>query len=262
MSGSVQMDIDAFGPTVARNVIVVAIAAVIGLLALQMFGAARTASVPVAAQPAAPNDVAEAAHCSQFVELARAKYGTEWRRRLDPRDTTCAQQVQQAWERDWSPRAAPPDPVPPPTVTATVVRQAKVTAPDAKPPARDAEAHSLVAGAVVNRTITRLGSAEAAVQESTHAFNTSGRHYSRDRSDGAGDNLDDGTRDSGEQAYDESGSAQSDYGANDDQADSTRALNDEQMTDPGAPERDDEMRGPIGADDDADENDDGTSDAP
>jgi hypothetical protein len=60
--------------------------------------------VPIPVRPVASYDVAPRAHCAQFVELARAKFGSEWKRRLDPGDTVCAQQIQQAWERDWNPR--------------------------------------------------------------------------------------------------------------------------------------------------------------
>jgi len=107
MAGSIGMDIGAFRPVLTRGLIFVAVLAAVYLVASLMFGVGR--SVPV--RPVASYDAAQAAHCSQYVELARTKFGPEWKRRLDPRDTACAQQIQQAWERQWNPREALPDPV-------------------------------------------------------------------------------------------------------------------------------------------------------
>jgi len=39
------------------------------------------------------------AHCAEFIELAKAAYGVQWRARLDPGNTTCANEIQQAWEQ-------------------------------------------------------------------------------------------------------------------------------------------------------------------
>jgi hypothetical protein len=69
-------------------------------------------------------------HCAEFIELAKLAYGTTWKARLDPSDTTCANEIQQAWEQQRISRDAeaealraqqsePPaiaPPAPPPTV--------------------------------------------------------------------------------------------------------------------------------------------------
>lgn len=53
-------------------------------------------------------------HCAEFIALARANFGPDWRYRLDPRDTTCAREVQAEWDRQSSaprqPRVAEPLP--------------------------------------------------------------------------------------------------------------------------------------------------------
>lgn len=46
-------------------------------------------------------------HCDAFIALAKAKYGEQWKFRLDPRDKTCGPQVQQEWERQRIPREVP-----------------------------------------------------------------------------------------------------------------------------------------------------------
>ena len=51
-------------------------------------------------------------HCTEFIALAKARYGAEWKARLDPRDTTCVSEVQQEWERQSIPRPQPMDPTP------------------------------------------------------------------------------------------------------------------------------------------------------
>lgn len=38
-------------------------------------------------------------HCAEFIALAKATYGPDWKSRLDPSDTTCAGEIQQAWEQ-------------------------------------------------------------------------------------------------------------------------------------------------------------------
>jgi hypothetical protein len=38
-------------------------------------------------------------HCVEFIALAKATYGVQWKSRLDPSDTTCASEIQQAWEQ-------------------------------------------------------------------------------------------------------------------------------------------------------------------
>lgn len=60
-----------------------------------------------------PSTVREAAsitHCIEFIALAKAKYGAVWKDRLDPRDKTCAIEIQQEWEQQTVPRTTPAEP--------------------------------------------------------------------------------------------------------------------------------------------------------
>ena len=68
-------------------------------------------------------------HCDEFIALAKAKYGAEWKYRLDPRDNTCGSQVQQDWERHWTPRDVP---APQPLLSANDVAPQAIAMPDAK----------------------------------------------------------------------------------------------------------------------------------
>lgn len=68
-------------------------------------------------------------HCDEFIALAKAKYGAEWKYRLDPRDKTCGLQVQQEWERHWTPReVAPPQPL----LTASDLAPQAIAMPEAR----------------------------------------------------------------------------------------------------------------------------------
>ena len=58
-------------------------------------------------------------HCSQFIAVAKAAYGADWKVRLDPRDTTCAREVQQQWQNEWNARQ-PMQPLPPGTMSINV----------------------------------------------------------------------------------------------------------------------------------------------
>ena len=50
-------------------------------------------------------------HCEQFITLAKAAYGDDWRVRLDPRDATCANEITAQWQQQWLPRNLPsPEP--------------------------------------------------------------------------------------------------------------------------------------------------------
>lgn len=49
--------------------------------------------------PQADQSALSPTHCASFIELAKAAYGVQWKARLDPTDTTCASEVQQAWEQ-------------------------------------------------------------------------------------------------------------------------------------------------------------------
>jgi len=51
------------------------------------------------------------AHCAQFIAIAKAAYGANWKYRLDPRDTTCAAEVQAQWQHEWTERQ-PTTPLP------------------------------------------------------------------------------------------------------------------------------------------------------
>ncbi len=59
---------------------------------------------PTSYAPSIVRNGVSSSHCTQFIALAKARFGTDWHARLDPRDTTCAQQVQQEWQSDWNPR--------------------------------------------------------------------------------------------------------------------------------------------------------------
>jgi len=50
------------------------------------------------------NAQAVSEHCKQFVAIAKANFGANWKPRLDPRDPLCANEIQQAWERQSVPR--------------------------------------------------------------------------------------------------------------------------------------------------------------
>jgi hypothetical protein len=54
-------------------------------------------------------------HCAQFIAIAKAAYGVDWKQRLDPRDTTCAAEVQAHWQSEWNARQ-PMQPLPPGTM--------------------------------------------------------------------------------------------------------------------------------------------------
>lgn len=80
------------------------------------------------------------AHCTQFIVLAKAKFGPDWKYRLDPRDMTCAQQIQQEWEHQWNARQDPSQlqqptmpisaPVAPPTYSAPSPADARLRNPE------------------------------------------------------------------------------------------------------------------------------------
>jgi len=78
---------------------------------------------PTAVGPAEASGVSPA-HCVQFIELAKAKFGPDWKYRLDPRDTTCANAIQEQWQHEWNARN-PIQPELPPTMP--------IIAPEAPP---------------------------------------------------------------------------------------------------------------------------------
>jgi hypothetical protein len=83
-----------------------AAAAVFGLLIIYMI-AGRLVAV-VTRWPATIMEPVAASHCRQFIDLAKTAYGENWRVRLDPRDTTCDQEVKSEWERQQLTRYEPP----------------------------------------------------------------------------------------------------------------------------------------------------------
>lgn len=58
--------------------------------------------------PATVVEAVAPAHCDQFITLAKTAYGENWKVRLDPRDTTCDQDVKTEWERQKLTRYVPP----------------------------------------------------------------------------------------------------------------------------------------------------------
>ncbi|MEQ1867341.1 MAG: hypothetical protein ABL996_22105 [Micropepsaceae bacterium] len=90
-------------------------AGIVAILALLYAVFAQLERV-VARWPSVTQVSVSPSHCDEFIALAKAKYGAEWKYRLDPRDNTCGPQVQQAWERHWTPRDLPP---PQPLLTAS-----------------------------------------------------------------------------------------------------------------------------------------------
>lgn len=53
----------------------------------------------VARWPQSGHSAISPTHCAEFIDLAKAAYGVQWKSRLDPSDTTCANEIQQAWEQ-------------------------------------------------------------------------------------------------------------------------------------------------------------------
>ncbi len=80
----------------------------------------------VARWPSVTQVAVSPSHCDAFIALAKAKYGAQWKFRLDPRDKTCGPQVQQAWESQWIPREVP---APEPIATASDVAAQAIAAP-------------------------------------------------------------------------------------------------------------------------------------
>ena len=95
----------AIGPAVFLGVGTVAILALLYVVFAQL-------ERVVARWPSVTQVAVSPSHCDAFIALAKAKYGAEWKLRLDPRDNTCGLQVQQEWERQWIPREVPaPEPI-------------------------------------------------------------------------------------------------------------------------------------------------------
>jgi hypothetical protein len=101
-----------------RPAVVVWVTAGVAVLVLVYLIAGRIEST-VTRWPPTIHEAVAPMHCNQFIALAKAAYGDNWRVRLDPRDTTCAIEVRDEWERQHLPRdQALPAFVTTPTVTA------------------------------------------------------------------------------------------------------------------------------------------------
>ena len=89
---------------------------VLAVLGVGYFAASRVIDVGrrVLSGPVT-TDEAVLAHCAQFLALAKSRYGDDWKFRLDPRDTVCADQVQLEWEAQILTRAQPAAPDAQPT---------------------------------------------------------------------------------------------------------------------------------------------------
>jgi hypothetical protein len=81
-----------FRPTLTWAVI-----ALVGFLLLYLV-AGRVERI-VARWPQSGHAAVSPTHCAEFIDLAKATYGVQWKSRLDPSDTTCANEIQQAWEQ-------------------------------------------------------------------------------------------------------------------------------------------------------------------
>lgn len=89
---------DAFRPKVLWG-----IATGIGVLLLAYLLVGRVANV-LSRSPTATVEGLAPSHCAQFIAIAKAAYGNDWKVRLDPRDTTCESEIRDEWERQWLPR--------------------------------------------------------------------------------------------------------------------------------------------------------------
>ena len=99
-----------FGITRARLFRWTALAAIIGaglILVSRVTEAIRQPSYSTSSTQSGVSTT----HCQHYIEVAKAAYGPDWKYRLDPRDTTCAQQVQEQWQHEWNARQ-PVQPLP------------------------------------------------------------------------------------------------------------------------------------------------------
>jgi len=91
------------------------IAVLIGVALILVSRLSESVRQPSYTASAAQGGVSDA-HCAQFITVAKAAYGPDWKYRLDPRDTTCAQAVREQWQHEWNARQ-PMQPLPPATMT-------------------------------------------------------------------------------------------------------------------------------------------------
>jgi hypothetical protein len=95
-------------------------------------------------------------HCMQFIAIARAAYGPNWKYRLDPRDTTCAAQVQEQWQHETNVRQ-PMTPLPSGTMTISQPTQPFADEPAAPTDARTRNPETYCLN-VISLARTRYGS--------------------------------------------------------------------------------------------------------
>lgn len=221
MAHSIGTDIGDARLVLTRVLILVAFFATIYLFAFTIFGVGR--SVPV--RPVASYNAAQEAHCSQFVQIAQAEFGREWKRRLDPSNTDCTQQIQKAWERGWNPRQALPGPVSQPTIT----------------------------GETITGADERFASANAVNQKAVNDSVFSSE-LGNDAGDAASEARDESGMVTSEEVHDVLWTSPSDSRGNDDQNDATRALNKQQLEGRGRA-RNADMQRPSDEESDANEND-------
>jgi len=132
----IETGIGALRPKIGRWLVFIALLGAVTFLAARAIGVAR--QQPIAATS---TEEAVAAHCAEFIALAKTKYGADWKFRLDPRDTICAQQTQQEWELQSRTRQVTVEPLPPPTTIPSVV--APLPVDDAAARARHPETYCL-----------------------------------------------------------------------------------------------------------------------
>lgn len=186
-----------------------------------------------AVRPAASPDPALAAHCSQYIELARAKFGGEWKRRLDPRDTLCAEQVQQAWEVDWQPRNTPSEPVLQAKIVASATSPSKIAATEEES-AQRSKTFALAAVTDANATAAKPASSTKPARQDTSVVDFADQRASaasRARQQDASDNDPPsyGAGDQSEMVADEQGQDERAFSPSDGADDEMRTLNDEQL---------------------------------
>ena len=110
------------------------VAALVGLGLVYLI--AERVFATVVRWPATIQEAVAPAHCQQFIDLAKTAYGETWRVRLDPRDTTCDQEVKSEWERQKLTRYTPPvEPLVAPAPQVTVAAPTAGTAVSASTPA-------------------------------------------------------------------------------------------------------------------------------
>lgn len=210
-------------PILTRSFFAVAALVTIHLINLPMLGA----HVGVSARPVAPYDAVQVALCSRFVDGARAQFGPEWKRRLDPANTSCAEEIQKVWERDWEPRKAQPDVASPSTMSASGAQPPQLT-PTQALPAPAPQSSVLAAAAIMTGSTEPLAPAETPEQIIASDFDDSIAKDGNPR-DAATSDPDDVGMDPSANVQDKREFPPKDYGVNDDQNGATRALNNEQI---------------------------------